>query len=102
MLDSPQVAAEQAENWCNKHPNWQRICDVRDLDALNYTWKELPKRDKAFWIKAYGKHAQNAWDSLCTRSLKVPFGYITSNREFFKDITLIPENKNFMMILKVE
>jgi hypothetical protein len=94
-------AAEHAKEWCKKH-GWKRICDLPSSDALYYTWEELPKKDRAYWIRLYGEYsAQSAWEEYGKKRCRVQYGYISGAGAFYRDILDVPRFHNVMMVFKL-
>jgi hypothetical protein len=94
-------ASQHAVAWCAKHPQWKRICDIPDSDALYCTWDELPKKVRAAWERDYRTDAECAWRELGERPCKVKFGFISGKGKFYRNILDVPRFHNTMMVFRV-
>lgn len=94
---SVEDAARHALAWCEKHPGWQRICDIKDVDLLYKSYAELPEAERARWNKHDG---ETAWREAGSRPCKVPFGFITGTGAFVRNVLEVPQFHNFMMVFK--
>lgn len=91
-----------ALEWCEKHPEWKRICDIPNSDALYKTWDELPKKSRALWERQYGEYyAESAWKEFGPSVCKVAYGFIGTNGAFYPQITDVPINLNCCQVFRV-
>ena len=94
-------AAEKALIWCENHKGWKRICDIKDSDSLYKKWVDLTKEEKYPWVRDFGISADSVWNDNKGDTCKVPYGFISGEGEFYKDILQVPLFHNLMMIFKV-
>lgn len=94
-------AAIYALKFCDRHPGWKRICDIKDHDNLYKNWEELSDRVKRPWIREYRESAKEVWQECGDRPCKVPYGFISGKGKFYKKVTDVPILHNLMMIFKV-
>ena len=95
-------AAEHAKGWCKRH-GWQRICDIPNSDTLYYAWEELPKKERAHWLRLYGGYsAQRAWEEYGAKKCKVGSGFISGAGIFYANILDVPRFHNVMMVFKTK
>lgn len=90
-----------ALEWCAKHTDWKRICDIPDHESLYKTWGELSAKERGYWCGKYHDRAESAWREWGTAPCKVPFGFIGTDGVFYPRITDVPTNTNSCMVFKV-
>ena len=97
---STEEAAKFALKWCEKNNGWERICDIScDSEELYYSWSEITKKEKDFWIKEYGvDSAKDAWKEFGNKKCKIPYGFITGKGEFYSNILDVPLNHSIIMV----
>jgi hypothetical protein len=100
----PPPAFELAKEWCERNPNWKRICDIEDSDSLALSWNELPKRDRDRWERDYPRSGEDMWLEFATnRPNRHRFGHIGDDGQFYSRVYDFPRGKPFnsMMVFEV-
>ena len=54
-------ASAHAMEWCNKHPSWQRICDIENTDVLYKSFDELSGKQRKYWQENYPCDQEGSW-----------------------------------------
>lgn len=90
-----------AQEWCDAHPGWKRICDIPNTDSLYNTWVEIPKKVRAQFEDRYHDSAEDAWKEFGPSFCKVPKGHVGTDGVFYAEITDVPTNTNSCMVFKL-
>ena len=94
-------ATRHAKRYCEDNPGWTPIWEIPNTDDLYKKWEELPKSHQRFWLKKYGEvGAKGAWEEMGHSVCKVPYGFISGEGSFYKEITDVPLFHNSVMIFK--
>lgn len=63
---------ERCRDWQKAHPDWELLCDIKDVDSLYIQWRDLSRRSRRYWIGIYGAKAREAFELVGPRRCKVP------------------------------
>jgi len=91
-------ASDKAKAYCDKHPGWQRICDIEDSDSLSLKFKELPVRVQASWEAYYPSDPEGAWEEFGCGVSRHPFKFICGAGGVYSNVLDVPLGHQSMMI----
>ena len=86
--------AKAAMDWCEKHPGWQRICDI-DSSTLYKKWDELSKSEQRKW-----DFSEEVWSEHCDNKNKFCRGIIAGDGKFYRNILTAPTELGIMTVFK--
>ena len=103
MRDLNKIASEKALEWCEKNPDWKRICDIEDISKYKKKWEDLSQKEQQEWIDYYSEEtAKDHWKECSTDKCLVKTGFINHKGEFYDNIIELIKNPcGFMTVYKV-